>query len=362
MANTPSFLIGGSAQGNNLGTALENQTTAVVGQLQVGDIDGLSNPNFKILGAPENGTATLDAEGNWTYVPYPDFSGSDKFLVVLKDDAGFSSTHYVQVEVVGTGANNGIDAIDDVANVVIGSTTAIDVLANDTFTAATAVTKINGQNIVEGGSVTLKDAAGNVTGTVSLVDGQLSFKAGTLAGNVSFNYTATNSYGVSETATVSVNVEGRNPPAYTTGGETGVGYAGDAATGTATGTLTVGDLNGITNPQFTIFAQGNQGVGSVATIDPVTGVWTYTAPVGSKETFIVKVTDDIGNVSTVGVTGQIVAGTDPLSAAQKPEGSLNSVDALLDDEVVSSEATPAESVVLTTTYVAPLEDATSYVA
>ena len=351
--NTPSFLIGGSAQGNNLGKAVENQIVPVTGQLRVDDADGMSNPGFKILGAPENGTATLDAEGNWTYVPHPDFSGWDKFLVVVTDDVGHKSSHFVQVHVDG-GADAGIDAFNDTASTSIGATVTIDVLANDTFTAAAEVTHINGQSL-ENGAVTLKDAAGNVVGTVTLnAEGKLDFKASNVKGEVTFSYTATNSYGVSEDASVTVAVDGKNPPAFVTGDSNkGAGYADESGWGTATGYLTVGDVNGIDAPNFQIFAQGNdESINSVATIDSVTGFWTYTAPVGSKETFIVKVTDNLGAVSSVGVTGEIL-----------PAVEVREIDQYLtEDAATEVAATGAIEFAAPAVFVAPLEEATAYVA
>jgi len=48
---------------------------------------------------PENGTATIDPDGHWTYTPNPGFVGTDQITVVIKDEAGNESDLLINVDV-----------------------------------------------------------------------------------------------------------------------------------------------------------------------------------------------------------------------------------------------------------------------
>ena len=93
-----------------------------------------------------------------------------------------------------------------------------------------------------------------------------------------------------------------NPPSYAIAGYEGKGTVGSIITND----LDVGDLNGIDHPNFQFFAQTGHGDFD---INPTTGVWTYSSSTVGKEVIHVKVTDNLGAVSTVGIT----VTTDPLS-------------------------------------------------
>ena len=122
--------------------------------------------------------------------------------------------------------------------------------------------------------------------------------------NPGFNGTDSYSYtvsagGVTETATVSVTVA-QVDDAASFGGDT-AGSGGEDA-GAITGTLSASDAqDGMTNPGFTVTAGPTHGS---ASIDPVTGAWSYTpdADYNGADSFTVAVTDDDGNVATRAIT------------------------------------------------------------
>jgi len=78
-------------------SALMNSTAA--GVLAGGDPDG--DPLTYALGtAPANGTATVSADGAWTYTPNAEFRGADPFTVVATDPSGDTATATIHMTVV----------------------------------------------------------------------------------------------------------------------------------------------------------------------------------------------------------------------------------------------------------------------
>lgn len=104
--------------------------------------------------------------------------------------------------------------------------------------------------------------------------------------------------GISSTHYAHVNVPYAPPvntPSQAIGGDKGKGTLGSLITGD----LDVKDAEGITNPNFQIFSK--TGTGDFK-IDAITGKWEYTSFTSGVEVIHVKVTDNLGAVSTVGVT------------------------------------------------------------
>ena len=59
--------------------------------------DGMSSPNFTVVGAAAHGTASIDpATGAWSYTPNADFHGPDSFTVraspPAQDDSAIFAT------------------------------------------------------------------------------------------------------------------------------------------------------------------------------------------------------------------------------------------------------------------------------
>ena len=67
-----------------------------VESLNASDIDGLNDGSYyTIFQNPSNGTASIhETDGNWTYSPNQDFSGTETFAVSITDDLNQS---YIQI-------------------------------------------------------------------------------------------------------------------------------------------------------------------------------------------------------------------------------------------------------------------------
>src|SRR5690606_17539071 len=170
-----------------------------------------------VQGIPAHGSLSLNLNsGDYTYIPDPDFHGSDSFTVRVRDGNG----GFVDV-VVDIIVEPRVDIDDDTATTNEGEPVTIDVLANDSFDHPLhEITAVDGQAIEDGVSVTL--ASGQ--GTVALVGGQLVFTPATnVTGPVSFEYTVS-SGGTTETATVTVNVN--SAPVFEDDGGDPVGAGG----------------------------------------------------------------------------------------------------------------------------------------
>lgn len=163
--------------------------------------------SFEISTAASHGTATtsftemstslydgsLFAAGTWTYVPNPDYNGSDTFTI----KANFVDGSYLLVPITVTIAG-GVDiANDDGASIdsSIDSYIDIDVGANDDFEASTLVFSVASDP--SNGTAVVTDAANGIIRYTPTPDWE---------GTDTFTYTVTPEGGTAETATVTVAV------------------------------------------------------------------------------------------------------------------------------------------------------------
>ena len=130
------------------------------------------------------------------YHPLPGFAGSDVIEVVACDNTGACDTIFVNVNVVEDCNNNaGVPvAVDDSQTVLENMPTTINVLGNDVHTGGLNITVTN----------VTQPAVG---GTVVLENGQVIFTPdANYTGVVTFTYTITDENGLTDTATVTLNV------------------------------------------------------------------------------------------------------------------------------------------------------------
>ncbi len=149
------------------------------------------------------GTATVDLDGGGvTFTPAPGFKGDATFTYTLDDGAGGQATATVLVHV----ANGAPVAVDDAASTPSGRAVTVDVLGNDSDPNGDAI------SIVPGSLTPPVGTDGTVRGTVSIVAGQVRYvpPAG-FRGDVTFDYTITDTDGTQDTATVTITV-GNAPP------------------------------------------------------------------------------------------------------------------------------------------------------
>ena len=218
--------------------------------------DGFTAPNFVLSGAATNGTATIDAAGNWTYTPSSDFHGTDSFTVSVTDDDGNVETQVISITV--TQVNDAGTFGGDLA-----ATTDEDAPTSGTATFADAADGFTAANFVLSGAATngtaTIDAAGNWTYTPSA----------DFHGTDSFTVSVTDDDGNVETQVITITVTQVND-AGTFGGDLAATTDEEAPT---SGTATFADAaDGFTAPNFVLSGAATNGT---ATIDAA-GNWTYT--------------------------------------------------------------------------------------
>ncbi|EGA70400.1 putative hemolysin, partial [Vibrio sinaloensis DSM 21326] len=187
----------GAPVGDDMSVTTE-EDTPVSGKLTATDADN-DTLTFEKGTDPSNGSVTVDADGNWTYTPNPDYNGNDSFTVVVSDGNGGTDTVTVNVGVTPVndipviGDENGAPVGDDMSvtteedTPVSGKLTATDA-DNDTLTFEKGTDPSNG-------SVTV-DADGNWTYTPNP----------NYNGNDSFTVVVSDGNGGTDTVTVNVGV------------------------------------------------------------------------------------------------------------------------------------------------------------
>jgi VCBS repeat-containing protein len=164
------------------------------------DTDDDSDPLVAILdGAPLYGTLAISQDGSFTYLPDPDFHGTDSFTYVAYD--GTSSSNIATV-VITVGATNDLPvAVDDSFGTSANTLLSIDapgILANDS--------DVDGDGL----SASLVDTVLHGTLTLS-ADGAFDYLPNVgFIGVDSFTYRASDGTGASNLATMSITVAEAN--------------------------------------------------------------------------------------------------------------------------------------------------------
>ncbi len=181
-------------------TGLEDASGAdpIRGQAAV-NFDDTAALVFAITSQPMNGTATVDALGQFTYIPNPNFSGTDTFTYSVSDGMGGSDEATVTVTVAPV--NDDPEADDDNVQTAEDQAITIDPLANDLD--------------VDGDVLTITAVSQASNGTVVInADGTLTYTPNAnFNGTDSFSYTVEDGQGGSDTATVVLSVSSTNDPA-----------------------------------------------------------------------------------------------------------------------------------------------------
>jgi VCBS repeat-containing protein len=186
-------------------------TVAAPGVLN-NDSDPEGDPLSAAVETPAaNGLVSLAPDGGFTYTPDPDFSGVDSFTYRGSDGNGGSSVETVTIDVASTpdapvGANDAYVTDEDVELVVA----APGVLQNDTD--------------ADGDAMTASLLTGAANGTLTLsANGSFSYTPNPdFSGADSFTYSVSDGNGGSDSASVTLTVNGVNDPpvavedAYTT--------------------------------------------------------------------------------------------------------------------------------------------------
>ncbi len=157
------------------------------------DVDSTSLTS-NISSFPANGTVVLNADGSFTYTPNANFSGTDSFTYTASDSITTSSVTTVSISVADV--PDPPTAVSD-SFYASQETTALDVLANDSTAPdiGQTLTITSVTQGTSGGQVEINGSKINYTAPVGFV------------GTETFTYTVTDSDGLSDTATVTIQVE-----------------------------------------------------------------------------------------------------------------------------------------------------------
>jgi hypothetical protein len=200
--------ITGSQGGGQPQAADDNASTGADTPVIINVLANDSAPTMtvRLLGAPQHGTATLNADNTFTYTPAFAYAGSDFFTYVATGATGVDSNiGTVTVDVSFT--NHPPIANADVANTPIDRPITVDVTANDRDPDASTAIVPGSVHIV---SVSAGSAVANGDGTITYTPA--------VQGNALVTYTITDDRGmVSAPGTLSVTVLAPDLARITTG-------------------------------------------------------------------------------------------------------------------------------------------------
>ena len=181
---------------NDTAATLENQPVVI--DVRQNDTDAAAM-TVKLLGAPGHGSATVDSAGLVTYVPAPNYFGTDTLTYVLNGPPGSSDSNIATVNLDVAMVPIKPRVVGDTASVTLADpapTVVIDVLANDAA--------VNGT--LDRSSLRIEQPPASGTAVVDAAAGKIAFTPQT-AGTVVFSYSVRDSVNtVSDPATVSVAV------------------------------------------------------------------------------------------------------------------------------------------------------------
>ena len=172
--------------------------TDITGNVLANDDQGDGPAVVSLMDGPDNGTVQLRENGQFTYRPNDDFSGTDSFLYTITDADGDTDTGIVSVVVQEAPiVDRDVDASNDSFTTEFETTLVGNVLDNDD--------PGNGPSVV-----TLQRGAAN--GTVQILEnGQFVYSPDDgFSGNDTFRYLLTDADGDSDVAIVKITV-GANP-------------------------------------------------------------------------------------------------------------------------------------------------------
>ncbi len=165
------------------------------------DFDPEGDPlTIDLVQGPDFGTFTFTTAGSFLYIPDPDFFGVDSFVYQVEDGQGGVTVATANITVINTP-----DAVDDTAVATENGVTRFDVLANDTG-ADPSLFVLTEVEILEGGGAAV------IEGTQLAFYPEADFEALTTGetAQVTLRYVMDDGTGRTDTATVTLTVEGVN--------------------------------------------------------------------------------------------------------------------------------------------------------
>ena len=273
-------------------------TTPALGVLG-NDMDAEINPlTATLVTNAANGSATLNADGSFSYTPNTNFNGSDSFTYTASD--GSLSSNAATVTITVNSVNDNPDAINDSGTVAEDSgANTVNVRGNDSISPDT------------GETLTISFVTQGTNGAVAITGGgtDVSYTPNAnFNGADSFTYTISDGNGGSDPATVNITV-------------TSVNDAPDAVNDSATvdedsganavSVFTNDSILPDTGETLSITAKTNGANGTVAITGGGTGL-TYTPNAGfnGSDSFTYTVSDGNGGTDTATVSVTVTAVND----------------------------------------------------
>lgn len=188
-----------------------SEDTALVGQVTATDVDG--NPLTYQAGTAQHGTVTVNAQGQYTYTPIANYSGSDSFVITVSD--GIAPPVDAVVNVTVAAVNDAPVTVNDVATVGENQSQAFALTANDTDIEDGVPPTLTGFEVTGVSGINLSNASAQSAFSIDQ-SGQLQFNPGEMFdglnngenATVTIRYTAQDSAQASSTGTFTLTVAG----------------------------------------------------------------------------------------------------------------------------------------------------------
>ncbi len=161
------------------------------------DPDGDELSVISTSNGPANGQVVINSDGTITYTPNENFNGTDSFDYTIEDENGLTDTATVTVNIASE--NDAPIAVDDVVNTPEDTEVTVSVLDNDSDPDGDELSVISTSNGPANGQVVI-----NSDGTITYTPNE------NFNGTDSFDYTIEDENGLTDTATVTVNVTSEN--------------------------------------------------------------------------------------------------------------------------------------------------------
>ena len=294
----------------NTNAAISEDSNAI-GDLNATDVDGLTDGSyFSVSSDPSIGTASIDVmEGNWTYIPTPNFFGEDSFTITITDDQGNTATQEISVT---------INSVDD-ATLISGDTHAT--INEDSFASGDLnASDIDG--LFDGSYFSISTIPSSGSASIDPLTGRWSYSPNpNFFGTDVFTVTITDDLNFTATQEISVTINTVDDPTTITGDTSGLLFLNHSVGGDINAT----DIDGLNDSSY--FSIHSAPTFGSATVDHTSGSWSYNPQTGflGDDSFVIQITDDQGYTTnqTISLIPQYnvpVAQTDAtnLSTENKP--------------------------------------------
>ncbi len=309
------------------------------------DPDANDSLTFELDTDGSNGTATVDANGDYLYAPSSGFIGTDSFSYRVTDEAGATAVGTITVEVT----SSPIEAVGDIYNT-----------DEDTALSVDAANGVLADDIGQGLAASLVTSSSG--GTVSLnPDGSFDFSpANNFSGLFNFVYQITDASNQTDTASVTISVSGVNDAPNAIADSFNMSEDGVLDV-TASGGLLLNDSD-VDGDSLTVITTPVSGPSHGTVSLSSNGAFIYTPDAGydGTDTFTYQVSDGALNDSAVvtiniaNINNQPVntVPVSPVAATEDTPVSIPGISATDSDGTITSMTISAVGGAFTTSFVA----------